>query len=142
MHENKTELHPLSQETIEGVQAATADPIDAMRLAADLYASNAYAAERALALETGRQLPEPPKLISHYLRAAALDIHARFQVMGALLNTDDLRRLEALGPIVEQRLATDEQLGEVVMTLLAMKPEDAVLWIRAHLGDLEARLSS
>jgi len=139
---NKTEFHPLTQETIEGLQAATADPIDAMRLAADFYATNAYTAERARALETGYPLPEPPKLISHYMRALALDIHARFRAMAALFSPEELRRLTTLGPIVEQRLEGDDHVAEMFMKLLAMHPEDAVLWIRSHLDDLEIRFAS
>jgi len=139
---NKTEFQPVTDETIEGLQAATADPIDAMRLAADFYASNAYEAERALALDMGRSLPEPPKLISRYMRALASDIHARFRVMAVLFSPDDLRRLKTLGPIVEQRLERDDHVAEIFMTLLAMHPGDAVLWIRAHLDDLETRFAS
>ncbi len=139
---NEIEFRPLTQETIQGLQAATADPIDAMRLAADFYATNAYTAERARALETGHPLPEPPKLISHYMRALALDIHARFRVMAPLFSADELRRLTALGPTVEQRLDDDDHVAEMLMKLLAMHPGDAVLWIRVHLHDLEIRFAS
>ena len=139
---NQIEFCPLSQETIEGLQTATADPIDAMRLAADFYATNAYIAERARALNMGRPLPAPPKLISHYMRALALDIHARFHVMSPLFSPDELRRLTTLGPIVEQRLEGDDQVAEMFMKLLAMHPEDAVMWIRDHLDELEIRFAS
>lgn len=139
---NQIEFRPLTQEAIEGLQAATADPIDTMRLAADFYATSAYTAERARALEAGHPLPEPPKLISHYMRALALDIHARFRVMAPLFSRDELRRLTTLGPTIEQRLEGDDHLAGMFMNLLAINPEDAVLWIRAHLDDLESRFAS
>ncbi|MEJ7598462.1 MAG: hypothetical protein WKG01_11175 [Kofleriaceae bacterium] len=113
-----------------------------MRLAADFYASNAYVAERALALETARPLPAPPKPISNYMRALAIDIHARFLVMATLVSAEELRRLQAIGPSVEQSLERDDHVAEMLIALLAMRPEDAALWIRAHLDDLETRFAS
>jgi hypothetical protein len=139
----QAELKPLTNETIERLRAATGDPIDAMRLAADMYATNAYLTERAIAIATGQPGPKPPKPISRYLRSFALDLRMRIAEMLRLFSTDELGRLRALGSAIEKRLEDDQGdlIGSIVL-LLAMAPADVVLWVRAHLGDIEARLAS
>lgn len=140
---NDAELKPLTDETIERLRAVTCDPIDAMRLAADVYATNAYLAERAIALETGAPQPKPPKPLSTYLRSFSVDLKARLAEMSRLFTTDELGRLRALGSAIEKQLEDDRgDLIESFVLLLAMDPADAVLWVRAHLDDIEARLAS
>jgi hypothetical protein len=137
------ELKPLSDETIERLRAVANDPIDAMRLAADVYATNAYVAERTIAIEVGFARPKPPKLQSTYLRSLAIGIKAKLADITELLTTEELHRLRALGGAVEKRLESDEgDLVEILVLLFAMEPADAALWIRAHLDDIETRFAS
>ena len=51
------QLKALPESTIANLNEVTDDPIDAMKLAADLYAMTAYRAERAVAVEAGASPP-------------------------------------------------------------------------------------
>jgi hypothetical protein len=137
------ELTPLTGETLEQMRAVTGDPIDALRLAADVYAMNAYGAERAVAVEAGRPLPKPPEPISTYIRSFTSDLKARLDEMARMFTTEELGRLRTLGSAIEKRLDDErEDPIESFVLLLTMDPADAVLWIRAHLDDIEARFAS
>ncbi len=138
-----TELKPLSDEVIESLREAAGDPIDAMRLAADVYATSAYLAECARAIETGGPRPKRPNPISRYVRTFTLDLNARLVEIGAHLGADAVSRLDALKDVIAKRL--DDNDGELVATLLllaAMHPQDAASWIRRHMHQIEERYSS
>lgn len=137
------ELKPFTDETIERLRAVTDDPIDAMRLAADVYAINAYQAERIAATQAGQAPPKLPEPISAYLRSFTVDLKSKLAEMSRLFSSDELARLVALGSAVVKQLECDD--GDLIghlLVLLAMHPADAVLWVRAHLEDIEARFAS
>jgi len=129
--------------TIVALTEVTHDPIDAMHLAADLYAMTAYRAERAVALEAGTPAPRAPKLLSNYMRLFTTGLKERLRTIGALFEPKELDRLKALAPVFARRLEhNDPDLAEEALDLVSMEPEDAVAWIREHLRDLEVRFAS
>ena len=137
------ELKPLSDETIESLLSVTKDSIDAMRLAADLYATEAYLAERAASDEAGAAPPKPPRPQSKFMRSIADDIKVKLLAMSFMLDADELARLGALRATIAKRLdESDSSLTESLCLLFAMHPGDAALWIRAHLDEIETRFAS
>jgi hypothetical protein len=143
MFSTKAELKPLTDETIENLRAVAPDPVDAMRLAADVYATNAYLAERALAIEAGKPRPKPPKPQSKYMRSFAHDFKARMLEIADRLTSEEMSRLEALQTAIERRLDdNDAGLLETLLLLATMHPGDAALWIRGHLEEIESRFAS
>lgn len=140
MLSTEAELKPLTEETLENLRLVARDPIDAMRLAADVYATNAYLAERALAVAVGAPWPKPPTPVSHYVQSFTVDLKARLVELGAKLSPGELARLEVIGASIVARLEGDDgALMETLLALAAMHPTDAALWIRAHLDEIEAR---
>ncbi len=143
MLNTETELKPFTEKTIENLLAVAGDPIDAMRLAADVYATNAYLAERALAIEAGKPSPKPPRLASRYLRSFTSDFKMRLNEIAARLKSDELSRLEAIGPAIAERLEDLESgLMGMLLLLAVMHPIDAAQWIRTHLDEIEAEYAS
>ena len=129
--------------TIATLSEVTHDPIDAMRLAADLYAMSAYRAERAVALETGLSSPRAPKPLSKYMRIFATSLRARLNAIVGAFGADELDRMKRLGPALARRLERgDPDLAEEIYNLVCMEPDDAVAWIRDHLDEIEARFAS
>lgn len=143
MLSTEAQLKPLTEETLENLRMAAGDPIDAMRLAADVYATNAYLAERARAAAAGAPWPKPPKPVSHYVKSFTADLKARLVELAAKLKPDELARLETIGASIIARLENnDTGLMETLLLLASMHPADAALWIRAHLDEIEARYLS
>ncbi|MBA3461473.1 MAG: hypothetical protein H0T46_16045 [Deltaproteobacteria bacterium] len=139
----QSELKTAHSATVATLTEVTHDPIDAMRLAADLFAMSAYRAERAVALETGLSSPTPPKPLSKYLRIFTTSIKARLMETAGLLGTDELDRLKKLGPALARRMErNDPDLAEGIYELVCMEPQDAAVWIHEHLDHIEARFAS
>ena len=137
------ELKNAHAATVATLTEVTHDPIDAMRLASDLYAMSAYRAERAVALETGLSSPRAPKPLSKYLRMFTTSLKAKLAATAGLFDPDELQRLKNLGPALARRLErNDLDLAEEIYNLVCMEPPDAVAWMREHLADIEARFAS
>jgi hypothetical protein len=123
--------------------AITQDPADAMRLAADLFATTFFRAQRVMAAAAGLPNPRAPKPRSRYLRAFIAGVTAKVDAIGRLFDRDDLERMKRMGPAIVQRLErNDSDLIEEVLKIICMEPEEAVKWIREHLDEIEARLAS
>lgn len=137
------ELKTAHAATIATLTAVTHDPIDAMRLAADLYAMSAYRAEKAVALEAGAPSPRAPKPLSKYVRLFETGLKARLNAIACTFAADELDRLKRLGPAIACRLErNDPDLAEEIYKLVCMQSEDAIGWIREHLDELETRFAS
>lgn len=112
----------------------TSDPVDAMRLASDLYAINAYRAERALTALARVPAPPPPKPISNVIRSLTSALKAQLCAIIALLTPDERARLQGMAPGVSHQLDFgDLDLAEHIARLVTMPPADAVAWIRERL---------
>ena len=138
---NEPQLKPLTDATISNLIAATDDPIDAMRLAADVYAMNAYIADRTRAVEAGSPAPQPPTPISMYMQAFVTELKDRLHRIGELLDRHELERLKVLGVALSARMDRgDVELVEEVFALISNPPTEVVAWLRNHLDELETRL--
>jgi hypothetical protein len=138
-----TELRALPEETIANLVEVTQDPIDAMKLAADVYAMTAYRAERASAAAAGGAAPRPPKPLSKYLRVLTTGLRMRLTEIVRHFDRDELDRLTRIAPTLLVRMDGDEPgLADEIVQLVCMAPEDAVAWIRDHLDEIEARFAS
>src|SRR5690349_19930979 len=104
------QLEPLSKAEIANLILVTQDPIDAMRLAADLYAFRAYAAEQHLAYKTGAPRPHPPNTLSEFLRGFLLHLKGWIETMAHTLRPDDIQRLKRIGDSLVTRLKEDPGL--------------------------------
>src|SRR5262245_5901333 len=91
------ELQPLTDSTLATLLKITQDRIDAMRLAADLYAMGAYAAEARLAEASGTPNPPLPKPISKFLRGFLSHLRSWFETMARELRGDEIERLKKIG---------------------------------------------
>ena len=121
----------------------TKDPIDALRLAADLYAMRAYRATRALAISAGRRPPAEPKATSRYVRKLRAVLKAKFHAIAEGFDDDDAARLKRIGPAVSAAMdRNDPELSEQILKLMFMDPASSVEWIREHLDEIEARFAS
>ncbi|MBX3155290.1 MAG: hypothetical protein KF773_04780 [Deltaproteobacteria bacterium] len=129
--------------TVATLMEATKDPIDAMRLAADLFAMSAYRAERAVALEAGMESPRAPRPISKYLRAFIVGLKARLNAIGGMLDADELDRLTVIAPALAERLEHNDLalIEEVYKVVVGMHPAEAAEWIREHLDAIESRFA-
>lgn len=137
------ELKAAHAATIANLIEVTEDPIDAMRLASDLFAMSAYRAERAVAAEAGLTSPRAPKPSSKYVRLLTAGLRAKLSSIGGLFNVDEIERLKKLGPAIARRLEhNDPDLGEELLRLVCLEPVDAVAWIREHLDQIEMRFAS
>ena len=129
--------------TIAGLMAMTSDPIDGMRLAADIFALTAYRAERELANAAGLAEPRAPEPQSKYLRLLMSGLRAKLRAIAGYLDEGELERMTQLGPAVLRRMeGSDPDVAEQVLMLVCMTPEDAAAWIREHLDEFEARFAS
>ena len=138
---SEPQLQPLTDATIANLIAVTEDPIDAMRLAADVYAMNAYLAERTRATEAGNPAPPPPSPISMYMRAFMTGLKDRLYSIAEQLGPDELERLKVLGVEFSARMDRgDVALVEEAFALVCKPPVEVVAWLRTHLDELEARL--
>jgi hypothetical protein len=136
-------LKAASAATIANLMEVTDDAIDAMRLAADLFAMTAFRAERAVNVEAGLSSPRAPKPKSKYLRLLTAGLKVKMSAIGGLFSVDELERLKRLGPGIARKLErNDPELEEEMYRLVLMAPEDAAGWIREHMGELEARFAS
>jgi hypothetical protein len=137
------ELRAAHAATIANLIEVTEDPIDAMRLASDLFAMSAYRAERAVAAEAGLASPRAPKPLSKYLRLFTAGLTAKLSAIGGRFSVDEIERLKKLGPAIARRLEyNDSDLAEEIYRLVCMDPAGAVEWIREHLDQIEARFAS
>jgi hypothetical protein len=124
---------------IQTLIEVTNDPIDAMRLASDLYAMNAYLADR----EGGATRLKPPKPISKYMRHFNVGLKAKLKAIASYFEDDERARLMRIGPgLADQMQRNEPGLAEEIFTLVCMSPENAVAWIRDHLDELENRFAS
>jgi hypothetical protein len=142
-----THLHPelkaAHSKTIATLLEVTDDPIDAMKLAADLFAMSAYRAERAVALEAGLTMPRAPKPQSKYVFRFATALKEKMTAIAKIFDANEIERLKKLGPMLARRLErNDSDLAEQVFELACMAPEDAATWIREHIGEIETRFAS
>jgi hypothetical protein len=136
-------LKALPESTITNLIEVTGDPIDAMKLAADLYAMTAYRAERAAAVEAGVSAPRPPRPHSKYLRLFTAGLRARFTEVARQFEPVELDRLKRIAPALLAEMSGGEpSLNDEIMRLVCMPPEEAATWIREHLDELDARFAS
>lgn len=137
------ELKPLTETTLANLLELTQDPIDAMRLAADVYAMTAYAAEQRLAETTGAAKPLAPRPTSKFLRGYLSHLKGWLETMAQTLRTDEVERLKRIGMALANRLNDDEpELLEDLFRVVNMAPPFAVAWIRVHFDEIEARFAS
>ncbi len=135
-HALRSSLRLLIEPAIDPIEAMklTSDPVDAMRLASDLYALNAYRAERALTALARVPGPQPPKPISNLMRSLTAGLKAHLCAIIMLLTPDERARLEGLAPVVSHQLDLgDVDLTEHIARLITLPPADAVAWIRERL---------
>lgn len=129
--------------TIATLTAITHDPIDAMRLAADLFAMSTYRAEKAVALEAGATSPRAPAPLSRYVRLFTAEIRTRLSAIARVFTAEELDRLKRLGPAFTRQLErNDPDLAEEIYNLMCMESDQAAAWVRDHLVQIEARFSS
>jgi hypothetical protein len=129
--------------TVTTLTGITHDPIDAMRLAADLFAMSAFRAERAVAVEAGTPAPRAPEPISKYMRTFALGISAKVNALAGMFDAAELARLKKLAPgLVRQMELNDPRLAEEIYNLVCMSSDEAAAWIRERLETFEARFAS
>jgi hypothetical protein len=129
-------LKHLIESAIDPIEAMKliSDPVDAMRLASDLYALNAYRAERALTALARVPAPPPPKPISNAIRDLTSALTAQLSAIIVLLTPDERARLQGMAPGVSRQLDLgDVDLTEHILRLITMPPADAVAWIRERL---------
>ena len=79
-----------------------ADPIDALRLASDLYAMDAYRAERRLTPLARVPGPPAPQPISNVMRRLQTMLKAKLCAIIELLEPRDRARLGRLAPAASQ----------------------------------------
>lgn len=137
-----TQLRALPEETIANLAQVTEDPIDAMKLAADLYAMTAFRAERAAATAVGAALPLPPRPHSKYMRMLTKGLRAKLAEVAGQFDDAELDRLKRIAPGFLVRMDSEPGLSDEIIQLVCMAPGDAVAWIRDHLDDIEARFAS
>jgi hypothetical protein len=137
-----TKLRALPEETIANLIEVTESPIDAMKLAADLYAMTAFRAERAAAAAAGLAPPRPPKPHSNYLRMFTTGLRAKLTEIARHFDDDALERLKRIAPVLLVRMDCEAGLADEIVRLLCMSPDEAATWIREHLDELEARFAS
>lgn len=143
MNANSTTMTALSEATLANLVDVTTDPVDALRLASDLYAMNAYVIERAARLDAGAPFPQPPTPLSSYMHRFLSIVKAKLLAIAVMFDHNEHRRLKRIGHGVVARIDRHEPgLADEIFTLVCMAPEDAVAWIRDHLDELEARFAS
>ncbi len=136
-------LQPLPEETIRLLHKITSDSIDAMRLVADVYAISAFAIEYQQAEASGRPAPRMPKPHSKFLRGFVSHFKAWLETMGRELRPDELERLMRIGTAYAARIKDEPQLLlEELFTVVTMAPPFALLWLRAHFDEIEAKVVS
>lgn len=139
----QSELSTAHAATIASLTEITHDPIDAMRLAADLYAMSAYRAEKAVAIEAGAPSPQAPAPLSKYVRLLTTEVRTRLSAIAGVFTADELDRMKRLGPAITRQLErNDPDLAEEIYNLVCMEPEEAAAWVRDHLVQIEARFAS
>lgn len=143
MVNKKLELTSLDKETLANINQLAADPVDAMHLASDVYTSAIYRYQRATAVAAGLPPPATWKPLSKFVRSFSEEIKARLSTMSKLFTTEEMIRIKKISGAIIRDLETDESdIGQCLVLLFAMEPEVAVLWVRAHLDELEARAAS
>lgn len=93
--------------------------------------------------EQAAALAEAPTAAAAPLYPAALQqaLAGKAMVVGQLLEPDERSRLMKLAPKLMQ-LAADSEISKLLAELVAMAPDDAAQWLRAHLESLEKGLTS
>ena len=135
-----TETHA-ADPAIKTCLELTGDPIDAMRLASDLYAISAYRAEKVNASASHRV--KPPKPISKYLRRFTASLKSNLTAIASMLDPDDLRRLTKVGPAIIERLnRADVEVDERLFRMALETPVEAAVWLHDHLDEIEERFAS
>jgi len=137
-----TQVRALPEEAIARLIEVTEDPIEAMKLAADVYAMTAYRAERTAAAATRAALPRRPKPHSKYMRSLTTGLRAKFAEVGRQFEPDELDRLKRIAPALLVRMDEEPGLADEIMQLVCMHPGDAAAWIRKHFDEIEARFAS
>lgn len=129
---------------VENLRPMAVDEIDAVNLAADLFAFQAFSARAKLAKQSGRPLPHLPKFSSEILRGCARRIRMILSSLAESVSGEDRERLAAILRAVDQGHLDLESLdvGSVFSLLMSMHPDDAANWLRTNLGSIEARLAS
>jgi hypothetical protein len=136
-------VHAAKPMTAEELVDLASDPVDTLRLIADLVAMTNYRTLRVAARRVGLPSPRVPKPRSRRLRAFTASLKAKLRAIAEEFGPDEIERLKRLGPAVSERLdSKDPQVEEQVCSLLFMTPPDAVTWIREHVGELETRFAS
>lgn len=137
------ELKPLSPNTIKDLLFVTQDSIDAMRLASDLYAMGAFVAEQSLAEKTGACPPKAPRPRSKFLRGFVSHLEQWFNTMAHSLRPDEIQRLKKIWMMLALRFKDEPGLLlEEMATVVTMAPPFAVLWLRSHFDEIEAKVAS
>lgn len=137
-----TQSKALPEVTLANLINLTEDPIDAMKLAADLFAMSAFRAERAFATAAGLAQPRPPKPRSKYMRLFWKGLRAKLNEVARHFGDDELERLKRIAPAFLLRMDSDPSLADELVKLTCMQPDDAAAWIREHLEEIEARFAS
>lgn len=143
MTTTRDQLKPIPEATIANLFEMTGDPIDTMKLVADLYALTAYRAERAAAAEAGASPPDPPPPHSRYLRMFMTGLRAKLAEVVRHFAPAELERMKRIAPALVASIdAADPALSDEIIQLVCMSPVDAAAWIRDHLVEIEMRFAS
>lgn len=137
-----TQSKALPEITLASLVEVTEDPVDAMKLAADLFAMTAYRAERAFATSAGLTEPRPPKPRSKYMRRFWKGLRVKLTEVARHFDEDDVERLKRIAPALLLRMDGDSTLADELVKLICMEPDDAAAWIHEHLEEIEARFAS
>lgn len=137
---SNTSPKTIKSPTLASLMDLASDPVDALKLAADL---SAHRGMSAVAHRLGSSVPPPPKPRSRAMRAIAAGVRDRVHQVAVQLTDDELRRLKRVGPAIARQLElSDPAVAEALYKLVAMEPTDAVKWMRDHLDEIEARFAS
>ncbi len=129
--------------TLAKLTEITGDPIDALKVAADLYAMSAYRATRALHAALGRASPVEPRATSKFVWKLRAALRAKLAAIVESLDDVAIVRLKKIAPAVSAAIELDEpDVTDEIVRLLSMEPAECSAWIRDHLDDIEARFAS
>jgi len=129
---------------VDALRPMAVDEIDAINLAADLFAFQAFSARSKLARQSGQPAPHLPAFASQILQACARRIRMILASLSESVTGEDKERLGALLRAVDRgQLDLDTiDVGGLFAQVMSMHPDDAATLLRANFGTLEARLAS
>jgi len=138
------ELAGQMKSMVESLRPLAVDEIDAVNLAADLFAFQAFSARSKLAMQSGQTSPRLPRFSSEIVRGCARRIRMILVSLAESVSGEEKQRLSTLLRAVDQGHLDLESLdvGGVFSLLMSIHPDDAANWLRANLDAIEARLSS